>query len=37
MKNFNFEIYVKLRPFAKEFIKEMSKYYEIVIFTASVQ
>lgn len=26
-----------LRPYAQEFINEMSKYYEIVIFTAALQ
>jgi len=26
---------VRIRPFAKEFLKEMSKFYEIIIFTAA--
>lgn len=29
-------IYVMVRPGAYEFLEEMKKYYEIVIFTASV-
>lgn len=29
------QVYVKFRPHVKEFIEEMSKYYEIVIFTAA--
>lgn len=29
------DIYV--RPFAEEFLQQMSKYYEIVIFTAGMQ
>jgi len=31
------ECIVKLRPGAKEFIEEMAKYYELVIFTAGTQ
>ena len=31
-----YEIYVLIRPFAYEFVIELSKYYEIVIFTASL-
>jgi len=31
------EIHVKVRPGAKEFIEEMSKYYELVIFTAGTK
>ena len=30
-------VYVNVRPYAEEFIVEMSKYYEIVMFTASIQ
>jgi len=30
------QVYVKIRPGAKYFIEEISKYYEIVIFTASI-
>lgn len=26
-----------VRPYAEEFLKEMSKYYEVVIFTAALQ
>ena len=33
----NRTIYAKLRPGVKEFIKKMSKLYEIVIFTASTE
>jgi RNA polymerase II subunit A small phosphatase-like protein len=29
-------IYVNVRPYAEEFILQMSKYYEIVMFTASI-
>jgi RNA polymerase II subunit A small phosphatase-like protein len=31
-----FNIYVSVRPGAFEFIEELSDYYEIVIFTASL-
>ena len=31
-----YDIHVLIRPGAKEFIRKMNKYYEIVIFTASV-
>lgn len=31
------QIYVKVRPFAKEFLRLVSKYYEVVIFTASLR
>ena len=31
-----YNIYVKVRPYAQEFIQNVSKYYEIVIFTASI-
>ena len=29
--------YVQVRPYLEDFIKELSKYYEIIIFTASYQ
>lgn len=29
--------YFLLRPYCKEFITEMSKYYELVVFTAGVK
>ena len=29
------KVYVKLRPYAREFVAEISKYYEIVLFTAA--
>ena len=31
-----YNIYVLIRPYAKEFLKNVSKYFEIVIFTASI-
>ena len=31
-----YEIYVQVRPGIKEFITELSKFYELVIFTASI-
>lgn len=31
-----FYVYVKKRPGVDQFIKEMSKYYEIVVYTASL-
>jgi len=39
--NINFDgvfynIYVLVRPWAEEFIKEMAKYFEIIVFTASI-
>ena len=34
---FENEEYVEIRPGAEEFIKELSKFYEIIIFTASQQ
>ena len=30
-------VFVNVRPFAEDFIQQMSKYYEIVMFTASIQ
>ncbi len=35
-RGISYSIYVKIRPGAMEFIKEMSKYYELFLFTASV-
>ena len=31
------KIYVKKRPYVDDFLKEMSKHFEIVMFTASVE
>ena len=31
-----YNIYVLIRPYAEEFLKNVSKYFEIVIFTASI-
>lgn len=31
-----YEIYILVRPGTKEFINALAKYYEIVIFTASI-
>ena len=36
MENREFQVYVAVRPGTKEFLEEMSKYYELVIFTASL-
>lgn len=36
IENSEFNINVLIRPHAFEFIEEISKYYEIVIFTASM-
>ena len=33
----NFDVFVRKRPFVDEFLKEMSKYFELIIFTASEQ
>jgi len=30
-----YAVYVKHRPFVKEFLQEMSKFYELVLFTAA--
>lgn len=31
----NFNVYVKIRPFLKHFMEQVSRLYEIVVFTAS--
>ncbi|CAD8133316.1 unnamed protein product [Paramecium pentaurelia] len=36
MKDQKYKIYVNIRPYAQEFIKETSKIFEIIIFTASI-
>lgn len=36
-ENRNMNISMKKRPFVKEFLGLMTKYYEVVVFTASVQ
>lgn len=36
-KQTNGESFFRIRPFCIEFLEEMSKYFEIVIFTAGVQ
>ena len=36
MENREFQVYVAVRPGTPEFLQEMSKYYELVIFTASL-
>ena len=37
LNNIDTTIYVKIRPGVKEFLRKMSKIYEIIIFTASVE
>ena len=37
LNNIDTKIYVKIRPGVKEFLRKMSKLYEIIIFTASVE
>jgi TFIIF-interacting CTD phosphatase-like protein len=32
----NAPVYVRFRPYAKEFIEQMAQYYELVVFTASL-
>ena len=36
MENRDFQVYVAVRPGTQDFLEEMSKYYELVIFTASL-
>ena len=36
MENREYEVYVAVRPGCSEFLAEMSKHYEVVIFTASL-
>jgi len=36
LENREYEVFVQVRPGTAEFLKEMSKHYEIVIFTASL-
>ena len=36
MDNRQYEVYVQVRPGTEEFLTEMAKYYELVIFTASL-
>ena len=36
MENKEYEVYVAVRPGCAEFLAEMAKYYELVIFTASL-
>ena len=33
----NDSAYIQIRPGAEHFLEEMSKYYEIVVFTAAMQ
>jgi len=36
MESEQFNVYVKIRPGVKEFLRTMSHYYEVVVFTASL-
>lgn len=36
MKDQKYKIYVNIRPGAQEFIQETSKFFELIIFTASI-
>ncbi len=36
MEGRRYDVYVQVRPGTEEFLKEMAKYYELVIFTASL-
>jgi len=36
MDNQNHIVYVKIRPRAIDFLRKITKYYEVAIFTASV-
>ena len=37
LNNIDTNIYVKIRPGVKEFLRKMNKIYEIIIFTASIE
>ena len=34
-QDMQYEVYVKTRPYFKEFLQQMASIYEIIIFTAS--
>ncbi|GJD10769.1 Carboxy-terminal domain RNA polymerase II polypeptide A small phosphatase 2 [Galdieria sulphuraria] len=36
VENTNLQLFVKMRPYLKEFLQEVTKHFEIVIFTASM-
>ena len=36
MENREYEVFVQVRPGCSEFLQEMSKHFELVIFTASL-
>ena len=29
--------FIQIRPYAEDFLEEISKYYEIIVFTASLE